>query len=539
MKRVCAAAWVLLLAGVCLGTPVQSSGKGGGKWSAGATWAGGVVPVGGDAVSIVAGDTVTFDVDMSNWTSGIAGLTCNGTMQCSTTPGSYHLKTSADIGGTGSILCGSAGAAAYPADCTMTFNFDSKANSFECGSGLILNLFCTQPVHPVVMSLTDAAVGQKALTVDRDITQDIWAPGSTVRIDDASGTLPDSEVGVIAVGGLTASMMTLNAGLAKAKGPGAQAILVTRNIRIIGSTDYAVKSMTGGTLGCEISKCTNAVSSCLGSMVSGVISGGSYGVYLSPGCVVSGVVSGCNYGLDYGAGASLSGVISGCTYGVAWSPECVVSGIVSGCNSGVYTSSGRLQTAGLRGNTYDLRRVASLSAYATAFSGTTENHEHNTASVPQWSYVASYDHSGVAGDFKAWTRGGIVALDVDTVPAGFTASYKHTCKSETMSCFRQEATTVQPGQTLSVAADILLLDDHSAWVPRVEIIDAGADPLVDATKAPLASTFIPQPKNRFVFQHVTAAYTNTGTLAKPVLIRCSAQRSTGDVFEAWTTHVTP
>jgi hypothetical protein len=539
MKRVCVVAWVLLLAGVCLGTPVQSNGKGGGKWSAGATWAGGVVPVGGDAVSIVAGDTVTFDADMSNWTSGIAGLTCNGTLECSTTPGSYHLKTSADIGGTGTIVCGSDGTA-YPQTCTMTFNFDSKPNSFECGAGLVLNLFCNRPAYPIVTLLANTEAGQKGLLVDKDVTKDMWRPGSEIRIDDASGTVPDSEVVVIAPGGIASSVITSQTGLASAKGPGAQVILVTRNVRITGSTDWAVKSMTGGVLGCEISNCTQGIFSSSGSVISGVVSGCSYGVYVGYGCEVSGVISGCRYdGVYSNAGTRVSGVISGCSYAVSYSPECVCSGVISGCNSGFYASSGRLQGATLRGNTYDLRRVVCVSAYSTDFSGTTEVHEYDTPSAPPWGYVASYDHDGVAGDFKAWTRGGVVALDVDTAPAGYTASYKHMCKSAGMPCFRQEGMVVQPGQTLSVAAEILVMDDHSSWAPRIEIIDAGADPLVDPSKVALASTLIPQPRSRYVWQHMTATYTNNGTQAKPVLVRCSAQRATSDVYEAWSTHVAP
>jgi hypothetical protein len=557
MKRVCVVAWVLLLAGVCLGTPVQSNGKGGGKWSAGATWAGGVVPVGGDTVSVVAGDTVTFDADMSNWTSGIAGLTCNGTLQCSTTPGSYHLKTSADIGGTGAIVCGSAGAA-YPGNCTMTFNFDSKPNSFECGSGLVLNLFCRQPVHPVVTLLADAGLGQKGLPVDTDVRQDIWAPGSAIRIDDASGNVPDSEAGTIAAAGVAAGMITVQAGLAYAKGVGAEVMLVTRNIRIIGSTDWAVKSLTGGTLACEISNCSYGVSSCSGTVISGVISGCIYGVYSNSactfsglisgcthgidsclGCAVSGVTSGCIYGVNAGSGCRVSGVISGCMYGLGWSPECMVSGTISGCTSGIYASSGKIQGGALRGNTYDLRGVTAVSAYNTTFSGTTDNYEYNTDRVPQWGYAASYDHDAGAGNFKAWTGGGVVVSDVDTVPPGYGASYKHTCKSAAMPCFREETATIEPGQTLSVQAEMLILDDHSAWAPRIEIIDAGADPLIDASKVALASTLIPQPKSRYAWQHVTVSCTNSGTLAKPVLIRCSAQRATGDVYEVWTTHVTP
>ncbi len=543
---------MLLLTNVCYAAAVKSNGTGGGKWSAPGTWAGGVVPANGDSVTIAAGDTVTFDVDMASWPNGIAGLTCAGTMNCSTSAGTYHLKTSADIGGIGTINCGWP-QAVYPPNCTMTFNFDAKPNSFECGAGLILNLRCTEPSHPVIALSGAEAVEETELSVDADVRGDIWVPGKTIRIDDISGTVPDSEVCVIAPGGVAATTIrVVDPGLVNAKALGAKVILIARNIRIIGSTDYPVKSMTGGVLDCEISSCAQGVTSCSNCKISGTISGCTYGVFSTSGSTISGVISGCNNGVTALSGSMISGTISGCTYGVAdgsgdaisglvsgcncgiyYGSDCMISGAILGCNSGVYAASAAIQDAMFGGNTYDLRRVVSVFACDTVFGSTTENYEYDTDKVPPWAYVASYNHDGVPGAFKAWTRGGVIESDVNVVPPGYGTSYRHSCRSSVIPCFRQEATTVEPHHTLRVEGKILILDNHSAWAPRLELIDASADPLVDASKVALASGVIPSPLGRYYWQDVAVSFTNTGPIGRRVWIRCSAQRSNSDVYEVW------
>jgi len=51
-----------------------------GNWSTAATWGGSGIPADGDSVTIPSGITVTFDADHSAFTSGLAGLTLNGTL---------------------------------------------------------------------------------------------------------------------------------------------------------------------------------------------------------------------------------------------------------------------------------------------------------------------------------------------------------------------------------------------------------------------------------------------------------------------------
>jgi len=551
MMRLYVFACVVSLAGVCQAASVVSNGTGGGRWSEAQTWAGAIVPGNGDSVTIVAGDVVTFDVDMSAWDDGIAGLTCDGTMNCSTAAGLYCLKTSEDIGGTGAIHCGSE-EAAYPSDCTMIFDFDANPSSFQCRPGLTLNLYCTEPLHPVATLSEAAAAGETELLIDTDVSDDIWTPGKTIRIDAVSGRLPDSEVHRIAANGVTPGTVTLDVGLADAKASGATVVLVTRNIRIIGSTDYAIRYLTGGVLRCEISNCTYAVGAASGSVVSGTISGGSYGVANSSGCTISGTISGCTYGVSnpsgclvsatisgcsYGVtnafGCTVSGAISGCIYGVNQGADSVLSGSITGCGSGIYGGSHTMRDAVLEGNTYDLRRVMTSSAHNTVFGSATESYEYHVEYVPLWTYVASHNHDGIADAFKAWTRGGIVVSDADTTPPGYVTSYRHMSTSSAIPCFRQEAITVGPNQTLEVLGKILILTSHSLWPPRLELIDVGADPLANADAAALASAVIPEPRGRYYWQDVTVRYTNTNATGKQIWIRCSAQQSGDEIYEVW------
>jgi hypothetical protein len=89
------------------------------KWSDPGTWAGGAVPIDGNAVAINAADTVVLDIDMSGYVTGLNGLVIHGTLQFATaspisgtalvpsslTP-SIAMKDSTQITGEGTLLVG-------------------------------------------------------------------------------------------------------------------------------------------------------------------------------------------------------------------------------------------------------------------------------------------------------------------------------------------------------------------------------------------------------------------------------------------------
>ena len=89
------------------------------KWSDTSTWAGGVVPIDGNAVAIDARDTVILDIDMSDYVTGLNGLVIHGTLAFTTAspitgtalvPSSMTpciaMKDSTQISGEGSLFVG-------------------------------------------------------------------------------------------------------------------------------------------------------------------------------------------------------------------------------------------------------------------------------------------------------------------------------------------------------------------------------------------------------------------------------------------------
>lgn len=549
----------LLLANAAYAAAIKSNGTGGGNWSSPETWAGGVVPGNGDMVTIVSPDVVTFDVDQSGFANGI-GLTVNSgaRLVCSTSPGAYHLKCNATFALNGTFQAGTAASEPLPAGVTFIIDLNGSY-TINCGSSSHVALCCTEPAYKVIALTAAANAGATVLSVDADVTGDIWAPGNEINVDDVAGSLPDSESRTIAVGGVTPSTITLASGLTAAKTLGSKVILVTRNIRIINGKSYAITNPVGGTVAAEIrtangingpsdctiggtlSGCTNGSNGGSGVVHCGSISDCTYGLVSCTGCTNTGTISGGNYGFYSGSGNVTTGLVSGCYYGIYHAAGTVIGGQVSGCFNGVYCGGGlRFVGATLTGNNYDLRRVTSAEMGNTTLGSTIENHQYNSTAVPESSYVSSVDHDQVPGAFKAWTRGGVIVSDVDTVPAGYGVSFKHTCESAQMQCHRQTETTVEPGQTLQVMGKIRIAGDHSAWAPRLEIIDPGEDPLVDAKNAALASDAIPQPDGSFEdWQDVSVSFTNTGLLGQKVCIRCSAKRASGEVYEVWSTSVTP
>lgn len=488
------------------------------------------------------------------------GLTVNSgaKLECSTSPGVYYLKCNATVALNGTFQAGRSASERLPASVTLCIDLNGSY-TINCGSSSYAALYCTEPTHQIVALTTAASAGATVLNVDADVTRDIWTPGNEINIDDVAGSLPDSETRTVAVGGITPSTITLASGLTAAKGAGAKVILVTRNIRIINGKGYAITSpvrstvaaeirtasgisgASGCTIGGTLSRCTNGSMGGSGTVHCGSISGCTYGLVFCAGSTNRGTISGCNYGFYSGSGNATLGIVSGCYYGIYHAAGMAIGGEVSGRLNGVYCGGGlRLVGATFTGNTYDLRRVTSGEIGSTTLGSAIENYQYNDAAVPASSYVSSVDHDQVPGAFKAWTRGGVIVSDANTVPPGYGTSFKHVCESAEMQCHRQTETTVESGQTLQVMGKIRIVDDHSAWAPRLEIIDPDADPLVNAKNTALASDAIPHPEGSFTdWQDVAVSFTNTGRLGKKVCIRCSAKRGSGNVYEVWSTSVSP
>ena len=531
---------------------------GSGPWSAAGTWNTGV-PVNGDSAVIAAGHIVTFDADQSGWATGLAGLTITGTLVCSTSAGSYYLKCAADISGAGLLQAGSA-ETALPAAVTFTIDFAGAAKGIQLSGDLALQLYCAEPANKIIRLSGAEAAGQTELSVDTDVTGDIWKAGDTIRIDDVNQSL-DSEARTIAAGGIAAGTITVTAGLANAKIVSALVILISRNIKIKGSTDYCVKNGSGARIGCEISGNTNGVYYGSAHTISGTISGNTYGVCYGSGHTISGTISGNTNGVNSGWGHTISGTISGNTNGVnsGWGHTIggtisgnangvyygsghTISGTISGNANGVYYGSGHTISGAIFNNANDLRYIPTAECFNVAFGGATENYGYNTDYIPAWGYVSSQEHDQVANAFKAWSRGGIVTSQTSSPPVGYSIYYRHACESGSFPCFRQVEVTVAPNHTLSATGRIRIESgkDHSAWPPRIQIIDKFSDPLVDSGNAALAEAQAAAAVgDGTTWQDVAVTWSNTGGADRKVLLRASAMHAASWVDEAWIFVSTP
>ena len=459
-----------------------------GPWSAPGTWDTGV-PLNGDSAVIALGHVVTFDVDQSGFASGLVGLTITGELTASTSAGAYYLKMAAHITGTGKLSAGSSGTP-YPSTCTFTILLNG---AFALGNNTALDvqLFCTQPVVNYVKLSGVEAAGQTALSVDTDVTASPgWAANAVVRIDDINQTV-DSEERTIQ--SLTATEITITAGLTAQKETGAYVHLISRNIKVIGvgTGNGVYSSKVGCTLRCEIR--THV-----------------YGVIYGSGHTISGTVSGCSNGVIYGSGHTISGTVSGCTYGV---------------NSG---SGHTFLAPTFQSNTQDLYAVVDARGWNTLFGSAVEFASYNTNERPAAAYVESLDHDRVANAFKAWCRGGIVTSVATPVYGTRSVSYQHACESASYPVFMQRAVMIEPNGWLFVRAWLRKNASMSAYLPRIWIVDPFANPLHDIANPPLAEATMTNVND--TWEELRVQWQNTGSTPKPVLVMSLAKAASGILY---------
>ena len=365
-------------------------------WSNAANWDTGV-PIDGDGVVIPSGKTCIFDVDQSAFTTGI-GLTITGTLTHAVTGGPYTLmaKTGASIVGAGTWNIGTS---ANPVPFAVKHTITGMAGWYVDGNaGLTMTVYGAEPSIKYVKLLSDAAIGQTVLSVDTDITGDIWADGDIVRIDDINKA-QESEERVIA--GRAAGTITITAGLTAAKSAGAIISLITRNIKIVavGTGSQTILRVSGANkltiasgMWCGVNKImleschyvtisggtfsgnSYGLSTCASAVISGgTFSGNSYGLYTCASAVISGgTFSGNNYVLYYCTSAVISGgTFSGNNYVLYYCTSAVISGgTFSGNNYVLYYCTSAVILGGMfSGNNYGLYTCASAVILGGMFSG--------------------------------------------------------------------------------------------------------------------------------------------------------------------------
>jgi hypothetical protein len=535
-------------------------------WSNAANW-GGNVPASGDTATIPAGQVCEFDVNQMAFAAGLAGLAIAGELRASTTPGVYVLKMAGNITGAGILRAGTA-ETAYPTTCVFVILLNGNYKINLTGNGS-LQLYCLEPATRMVALSAAEDIGQTELSVDTDVTGDIWEVGDLVRVDDVDGD-EDSQEHEIA--GIAASTITVTAGLKAAKKIGAKVILVSRNVKIVGNgakkTDRGIEAPTGGVSRCELCGCTNGVyfgyghtisgtvSGCTngvtlgsGHTISGTVSGCAYGVYFGSGHTISGTVSGCDYGVYQGSGHTISGTVSGCAWGVNGGSGHTISGTVSGCAYGVTLGSGHTISGTVSGCDYgvtlgsghtingtigvnssaDIYQTPEFRAFGARFLSTVEFSGYADNARLAHHYAESINHDDVTGAYRAWCRGGVVNSVASPVPVGHDIAYQHVCESSSYPVFRRWSLQVQPGARLRVVG-WLRKDVSMTYRPRLQIIGQDADTLFDPANEPLAEQVMTDSVN--TWEELTLEWTNTAATPRDVWIRSLAMAATGNVYSA-------
>ena len=511
------------------------------RWSLAGNWDTGV-PADTDTWIIPVGKTCWCDATQAAFATGCGG-TINGVLEAYTGAGSYTLKLSANLTGTGTLRAGTS-LVAYPQTCT----FEIMRNGFDItATNLTLDINCTEPAITHVHLTGAEGIGSTILDVDQSVVGDIWAAGNIIRVDDVNGV--DSEERVIAAGGIAAGSITITAGLTNAKIVGALVILVTRNVRIThtaaagtainGGAGGTIKAMiykanlganvgSGRTIGGTISGCAYGINAGSGHTISGVITGCvTFGINSGSGHIISGTISGCATGINAGSGHTISGVITGCTTGITSGSGHIISGTISGCTTGINAGSGWLLGALFSGNTSTDIYYGSgeWQGHSASFNSATQVVYNADLPAIGWQQVAIWNIGTVAGAFKAWMRGGRVQSQAGVVPTGRTVAYQHICESASYPVFMDRFAEVEPGETVTVNV-WLRKDSLMAYLPRCQVFRQENDPLLGG--AVLTSVTMTDSLN--TWEAYTLTWQNTTVGPVSVVVRTLAMAAANNLY---------
>ena len=530
----------------------------------------------GDSVTIAVGHTVTLDVDQSGFASGLAGLTINGVLQCTTASGTYSIKMTGTSGqnitGTGQLLAGSSGT---PLPSTTKFYIYLGTASYINAASLQVLLYCTQPTYPYIRLTAQKVANDTVLSVDSDISGDIWTVGDPLVLVNVNSGNDFQGVGSNprTLAAKSSTTITLSStGLDSTNIVGAYVFLATRNIEIQATGSAQILQGTATrqvVLRCSIRQ-TGASRSGQGLgitsnvLMSGIISGFSYGLNGTD-QNVSGIVVGCDYGAVGGYSLNFSGImhaantaihsneaaiisgtiigsgtayggtaatftstalIYGCDAGLTTS-HCEFAGTVQKCSRGVTTTRSILRGASFSNNGADITVAAQgrphIVGYGTTLGSTTPVTFYSYTDIPVgWQGVFMYDADGVAGRVKAWTNGGVVTTDTGTYPTGYTQSYKYAHERAANPIYLDFPLFVNAG-TASISVAIKKSANGFTETPVAQLIDPNVE-MFSAGSVLTSATMTDDTNWQTLSLNYVAAY------ARQLILRVRARNASGNVW---------
>ena len=220
---------------------ISSNGTGGGNWSAAASWAGGVVPAEGDNATIVAGDTITIDqnITVGNDTA-TAAITVNGILDVP-----YNITADYTLTLKGDLIINSGGEFNI-ADSTNHLDsarkFTIKTNysasladgkyGIICNDGGKFRTYGTIKSMETSLNAAVAALGTQITVQAGEYAG--WKVGDqiTIAVTSASTGPAYTEMRTIQAIDTVNHIITLTAGVTYAHAAGAQVCLLSHNIII-------------------------------------------------------------------------------------------------------------------------------------------------------------------------------------------------------------------------------------------------------------------------------------------------------------------
>lgn len=484
-----------------------------GDWSSAGTWDSGV-PADGDDVVIASGHTVTFDVDQSAFSTGVK-ITITGTLTHTTAAGSYclYIKTGASVVGAGTW---NVGTSATPIPFSSKHLITGAAGWYVDGNdGLSLNVYGAEPEYKYI-KLSDAeAAGQTELSVDTDVTGDIWAAGDLITICNINKG-KNAEERTIAAAGITSTTITVTSGLTGAKLKGSVICLLTRNIRFIanwgaanqclyriGNTANKLNIGSGMFYAASVSyKIFFSICNYM-NINGGVITGGQY--WAMNGCQYP-TISNCVFTNNNYSTSSLTNpiitdnIFVGNTYDIATGGYYVaknnihygclipamnlVSPLIdgdscTGCNS-VFYSNTMMSVTNVTIENCETGFDSTTGKFNNMTFGVTTAHNNYKTTTPFCYNTQSENHGGVEGAMKAWCRGGTVTSQDSVLPTGYSLGYLLTLESADTPVFFSRSFTVPAGSKITVEVK-LRKSASMSYKPRACLMKANENPLLGTT----------------------------------------------------------
>ena len=407
-----------------------------------------------------------------------------------------------------------------------------------------MNLYAT---HPTTLSTT---LTTAALTTDthlhvNTIDLDKWIPG-TLIVAGSKNSPTQATLG----SGSTTTQLELSGAIGVAKPIGSIVVIATRNVRITGSTGYAVTNFTGLiNFSAEVSGCTNFMNTATNAVISGgavvgvaQIGNSCYGVQ-----VTGGAICATQYCFIYCYGATITGgiifsspyvffagtavrLLGGTYFGnnittINSADVCAQNITIDNSTYSFANSTGVLDSVVFANTSnYNLFKCPFFTMQNTfmdAANEVTGYSETNSGSVPINNYASSRDHDQVAGAYKAWSRGGIIVKQAVTYPTGYSFAYQLTCETASYWGYYQEKATVAPGQTLKYLVYRYQTADTSS---KTEIVALGNDPLIGSGTALATTTFT---TGTAAWEAKQIEWKNTDTIPREVMLRVSGKHASG------------